>query len=55
MSKKEIAAMAGINPRTINNNRKDWGWLDKCKAKGTRRETFNRKRVEQGLAEMGLV
>ncbi len=47
--------MADVSVKTINRNKSDWQWLDKCKAKGTRRATFNRSKVEAGLHDMNLI
>lgn len=46
MNKKEVAAAAGVSVRTMNNHKSEYAWLERCRAPGTRRPTFNRRCVE---------
>jgi hypothetical protein len=55
LSKKEIAAQAGITPRTMRNHREKWSWLEKCRTNCTRRPTYNRERVNQELRRRRLI
>lgn len=55
MQKKEIAAAAGISPRTMRRNPEQWSWLDKCRTACTRRPTYNRQRVNQELRRRRII
>lgn len=40
LTKKEIAARAGITPRTMQNNRAKWKFIDEYATHGTRRVRY---------------
>lgn len=49
MNKKEVAAAAGVSVRTMNRHKREYAWLDRCRAPGTGRPTFNRRCVDEEM------
>jgi len=47
LSKKQIAAAAGITPRTMNNNRRDWQFIDEYACRGTKRIRYRAEVLEE--------
>ena len=47
--KKQVAALAGVSPRTMNRHRDKYAFLDRCRCPGTGRPTFNRGLVVQEM------
>ena len=55
MSRKEIAALVGISPRTMSRRRSFWAWIEKHKTSVTLRPTYNRKKVCDELIKRGMI
>lgn len=55
MQKKEIAAAAGITPRTMRNNRDKWSWLEQHRTDCSRRPTYNRESVTRELRRRRII
>jgi hypothetical protein len=47
LTKKEIAAQAGITPRTMQNNRERWSFVDQYACLGTRRPRYRAEVIEE--------
>jgi len=47
LTKKEIAAAAGITPRTMQNNRRDWQFVEDYACRGTRRPRYRAEVIEE--------
>ena len=47
LSKKQIAAAAGITPRTMQNNRRDWEFIEEYACRGTRRTRYRAEVLEE--------
>jgi hypothetical protein len=55
MSRKEIAALVGIAPRTMRKHRVRWVWIEKYRTHATVRPTYNRKLICAQLIERGMI
>jgi hypothetical protein len=55
MSRKEIAALVGIAPRTMRKYRARWLWIEKYKTGMTLRPTYNRKLICEQLIDRGMI
>ncbi len=53
--KKEVAALAGIAPRTMRRNQKDWDWLEECRTRRAGRPTYNNRRVMAELRKRNII
>ena len=47
LSKKQIAAAAGITPRTMQRNRREWQFVDEFACRGTRRARYRAEVLEE--------
>jgi hypothetical protein len=52
--KKQIAAQAGISPRTMRRNWARWKWIEGCRSKVSRRPMYNSEKVQRGLSRRGI-
>lgn len=47
LSKKQIAAAAGITPRTMQRNRREWKFVDDYACHGTRRPRYREEVLQE--------
>jgi len=47
LSKKQIAAAAGITPRTMQNHKRDWSFLDRFSCRGTSRPRYRPEALDE--------
>ena len=55
ISKKEVAAIAGIAPRTLRHRKNDFGFLENCRLRGTGRPTYSRQRVTEEMRRRRII
>jgi hypothetical protein len=55
ISKKQIAEVAGISPRTMRRNHQQWSWLEKCRLMISKRPAFNREQVTREMRRRKMV
>jgi len=53
--KKQIAAAAGISPRTMRRHREKFAWLERCKTRAPGRPTYNPQRVQEELRKRNII
>ena len=55
INKKQAASLAGVSTKTMNRNKEDFAFLNKCKMPGTKRATFDRDKVEREMRNRGMI